>query len=113
MGQTLRGRVHYPLSNKDGCMEFQELDFVSDHLKEASLDGHKPIIMVERGNCHFVIKAKYIQKFGAIMALIADNKEFEDPEKLIMSDDGTGKLIKIPTFLIAKNDSVKIKETIH
>ena len=28
------------------------------------------------------------------MALIADNKEFEDPEKLIMSDDGTGKSIK-------------------
>lgn len=47
------------------------------------------------------------------MALIADNKEFEDPEKLLMSDDGTGKSIKIPTFLIAKNDSVKIKETIH
>ena len=69
--------------------------------------------MVDRGNCHFVIKAKNIQKFGGIMALVADNKEFEDPEKLLMSDDGTGKSIKIPTFLIAKNDSVKIKETIH
>ena len=47
------------------------------------------------------------------MALIADDKEFEDPDKLIMSDDGTGKSIKIPTFLIGKNDSTKIKETIH
>lgn len=69
--------------------------------------------MVDRGTCHFVVKAANIQKFGAIMALIADDKEFEDPDKLIMSDDGTGKSIKIPTFLIGKNDSTKIKETIH
>ena len=80
---------------------------------EGSLDGHKTIILVDRGNCHFVVKAKNIQKFGAIMALIAENKEFEDPEKLTMSDDGTGKSIKIPTFLISKNDSIKIIETIH
>ena len=89
------------------------MDFITDHLMEGSLDGHKTIVMVDRGNCHFVVKAKNIQKFGAIMALIADNKEFEDPEKLSMSDDGTGKSIKIPTFLIGKNDSNKIKETIH
>ena len=58
---VFQGRVQYPLNNTDGCNPFTELDFNTTHLKEASLDGHKNIIMVDRGNCHFVKKVQNVQ----------------------------------------------------
>lgn len=66
--------------------------------------------MVDRGNCHFVKKVQNIQNFGGMMALISDyNKETHT----VMSDDGQGHSIKIPSFLIGKEDGKKIKEAIH
>jgi len=72
-GIQITGRVHYPVKNKDGCRPFKEDDFDLNHLKEASIDGHRTIIMVDRGACHFVLKAMHIQKFGGILALVVDN----------------------------------------
>ena len=46
------------------------------------------------------------------MAIIADNV-YGRPENVIMADDGKGKGIKIPSFLISKDDGRKIKDTIH
>jgi hypothetical protein len=69
--------------------------------------------MVDRGTCHFVSKVLNIQKYGGILAIIVDNKEFEDPDRLIMSDDGTGKAVKIPSFLIGKSDGDKIKAALE
>lgn len=112
-GVDIRGRVHYPLNNSKGCEPFKEEHFNHEHLKEASLDGHKPIILVDRGTCTFVTKAKNIQAFGGILAVIVDNVEFESPNRLIMSDDGTGQAVKIPSFLISSSDGKKIKESIH
>ena len=45
------------------------------------------------------------------MAIISDDKS-EDSENLIMTDDGTGNTVKIPSFIIRKKDSDFIKETI-
>ena len=45
------------------------------------------------------------------MALIADDKS-EDSENLIMSDDGTGNTVNIPSFMIKKKDSDAIKNMI-
>ena len=105
--------MHYPIENSLGCQPFKEEHFNHEHLKEASLDGHKPIILVDRGTCTFVTKAKNIQAFGGILAVIADNVEFESPSRLIMSDDGTGSAVKIPSFLISNTDGKMIKEAIH
>lgn len=69
--------------------------------------------MVDRGSCHFVNKVLNIQKFGGILGIIVDDKEFEDPDHLIMSDDGTGKAVRIPSFLIGKSDGDKIKEALY
>ena len=44
------------------------------------------------------------------MALIVD---YNKQEHTTMSDDGQGKSIKIPSFLIGKQDGNKLKETIH
>ena len=56
-GTTLKGRVHYPLDNVDGCSPFQKEHFNEEHFEDKHERGNHPIIMVDRGNCHFVIKA--------------------------------------------------------
>ena len=44
------------------------------------------------------------------MALIGDNK-VEDSEVFIMSDDGSGHSINIPSFMIRKSSADAIKES--
>jgi hypothetical protein len=68
-----------------------------------------PIIMVDRGNCTFVTKARNIERAGVHLAIIIDNQR-EDSENIIMSDDGTGSSINIPSFIIRKHDGDLIKE---
>ena len=60
-----------------------------------------PVILLERGTCTFVTKVRNVEKAGANIALIGDNKE-EQSEVYIMSDDGSGHSINIPSFLIQK-----------
>lgn len=79
-------------------------------MKQGSYDGHKMIVMVDRGHCHFVKKVQNIQKFGAVMAIIVD---YHDEENTNMANDGHGSSIKIPSFLIGKTDGKTIKEAIH
>jgi len=59
--------------------------------------------MVDRGQCSFVTKVRNIEKLGVKLAIIVDNKD-EHSEELIMSDDGTGQSIHIPSFLIRYKD---------
>ena len=106
----LVGRMHYPKKNRDGCQPFSESDFNEQDLREASLDGHRPIIMVDRGTCHFVLKAKHIQEFGGILAVIVDDKKYQDPHSVVMADDGKGSSIRIPSFLIKYMDGQAIKD---
>lgn len=61
-----------------------------------------PIILLERGNCTFVTKVRNVEKAGANVALIGDTKE-ENSEIFIMSDDGSGHSINIPSFFIRKH----------
>lgn len=56
-GTTSKGRLHYPVSNADGCRPFNESDFNGEHLQEGIQQKHQPIILVDRGSCHFVVKA--------------------------------------------------------
>ena len=49
-----------------------------------------PIIFIKRGKCSFVTKAYYAQIVGAKMVVIIDNNEYENVDKIVMSDDGHG-----------------------
>ena len=109
-GNTIQGRVHYPINNTDGCRPFTEQDF--KHIKTRGNRDHL-IIMVDRGTCHFVKKAQNIQAFGGVMMIVVDSKFFENVDNLIMADDGNGESIYIPSFLIGYHDGAKIKSTIH
>ena len=58
-----------------------------------------PIIMIDRGDCTFVTKVRNVEKAGANVALIGDNV-VENSEVFIMTDDGSGHQINIPSFFI-------------
>jgi hypothetical protein len=45
-----------------------------------------------------------MQEIGAAVGIIIDNKLKEEPDRVIMSDDGTGGGIKIPSMIISEED---------
>lgn len=106
------GRIDYYENNKQGCQSF----FLENHFNENSEEDEDvepeitPVILVERGGCSFVKKARNIQDFGGSLAIIALNDAIDNPEHIIMVDDGTGTSIQIPTILIGKNDGDIIKD---
>ena len=113
-GTTIKGRVNYPEDNTDGCNAFTNDDFEFDIINHEQYNnrGHTPIIMVERGNCHFVQKAQNAQKFGASMLLVIDNKWEESPKNLVMADDGMGSSVYIPSFIIKRSDGEILKDAV-
>jgi len=82
------------------------------------------ILMVDRGSCSFVQKARNAQHAGAAVVIIADNLclcndsaclnmtagSFQSCQSTepIMADDGSGGDITIPAFLIFKQDAYGI-----
>jgi hypothetical protein len=81
------------------------------------------ILMVERGGCTFVQKARNAQRSGAAAVIIADDTclcAFGDvctsdagvdcePREPVMADDGSGSDITIPSMLLFKQDADVIK----
>ena len=81
-------------------------DPLADFVREA--DSHaSPFFIAERGECTFVKKVRNMENSGAAVGIIFDNKE-ESPEVVIMSDDGTGGGLRIPSMLISRNDGKKL-----
>ena len=74
---------------------------------ENKIDMVVPVVIVIRGTCTFVTKVRNIEKAGANSAIIIDNIT-EPRKKVIMSDDGSGAGIRIPSMLISKADGIKI-----
>ena len=101
----LRGEIITDLENEseDACKQFKD-DFIYNNPKFKS---DFPIVIIKRGNCSFVTKARNAQISGAGMLIIVNNDN-ENIHNLIMSDDGTGNDINIPVGMISMNDGNKI-----
>lgn len=108
-GSYILGRVHkYPNSFTTlGCSELDPVKFEDD----SGTFSH-PILLLDRGNCSFIVKATHAQKIGAQALIIIDNRENGDVTNVVMVDDGTGQNIYIPTFMISKKDGDMIKNFI-
>ena len=65
---------------------------------------------MDRGDCSFVTKVRNIEKAGGSLAVIIDNTNTKNVRDIIMSDDGTGAGIRIPSMLISKKDGEILKE---
>lgn len=94
-GATIMGFVHFDPKNEDGCKKGKLEPFSSDDLM--------PILIVRRGNCEFVDKARNAYMMGAAMLLIADDQD-EDVTSIKPVAHHDGSRSKIPTIVIEKLD---------
>jgi hypothetical protein len=80
----------------------------TEHIEGAGIDKiEHPIYLVKRGECSFVTKVRNIARAGGKLAIIIDT-ENESIDKIVMSDDGTGAGIRIPSIMIGNNDGSKL-----
>lgn len=49
-----------------------------------------------------------MEETGVAVGIVIDNEEKEDPDSIIMSDDGSGAGIRIPSMIISKADGDKL-----
>jgi len=111
-GETIIAQVFTPKTNFDACKPFTKEIFNQEGQKamfENKIDMVVPVVLVERGTCTFVTKVRNVEKAGANAAIIMDNK-IEPSRHVIMSDDGSGHTIGIPSFLIPKKTGEALKE---
>ena len=101
-GQTIMGKLHYSDTHQFACEEFDE---VENKLKRT--DDISPFMIARRGECSFVQKVRNMENLGVAVAIIIDNRP-EMIDEILMSDDGTGGGIRIPSMLIGTNDGDKL-----
>jgi hypothetical protein len=71
-----------------------------------------PFYIAERGDCSFVKKVSNMENIGVSVAIIIDNTQ-EDIENVVMSDDGTGGGIRIPSMIISEADGKKLLDFVR
>ena len=107
-GKKLLGRLYQPeLENGCGSLNFTNFTFSGNENDPANA----PIVIVDRGICSLISKARYAQLIGAKMLIILDNRE-ELVSQAILADDGHGSAIHIPTILISKSDGQILKDSL-
>jgi len=102
-GATQIGYVHYDPQNEYGCKKTR--------LEPYSQDDLQPILLVKRGQCEFIDKARNAQFMGAALLLIANDKE-EDISKIYAIALHDGARAKIPTLIIGKADGEAMAEVL-
>ena len=90
------GKIHYDVDDSKACKEFP--DQVLNRTSDVS-----PFFLAMRGECSFVQKVRNMENAGVAVAIVIDNRN-ELVDEILMSDDGTGGGIRIPSMLIGKKD---------
>ena len=109
-GQTLIGRVFSPDGvNLDGCLPFEDAQFSGIVTKE---DVRNQFIIVNRGNCSNPMKVKNIEEYGASVALIVEDREGDLEDEVMIDHYGSGQSVKIPSFLVGKEQGHKIMNSV-
>lgn len=97
-----------PLDENDMVWSNELNALVEDAKKEKTGSVITPFMVAARGGCSFVTKVRNMEKVGVAVGIVIDNNESEDIDDIIMSDDGTGAGIRIPSMLISKKDGDKL-----
>jgi len=97
------GKIHFDSRNELGCSEYSTDD--KTELERSS--DITPFFFAKRGECSFVQKVRNMENIGVAVGIVIDDKA-ETVENILMSDDGTGGGIRIPSMLIAKPDGTKL-----
>ena len=94
------GKIHYDPDDPNACKEFP--DEIFNRTEDVS-----PFFLANRGTCSFVQKVRNMENAGVAVSIIIDNRN-ELVDEILMSDDGTGGGIRIPSMLIGKKDGDKL-----
>ena len=65
-------------------------------------------MVAARGECSFVTKVRNMEEIGVAVGIVIDNKKAEEADSIVMSDDGSGAGIRIPSMLISKDAGDKL-----
>jgi hypothetical protein len=95
------GKIHHDIKNEKGCDEYS----LEDKTELARSADISPFYLAKRGTCSFVQKVRNMENIGVAVGIIIDDKA-ETIEKVVLSDDGTGGGIRIPSMLISKPDGL-------
>jgi hypothetical protein len=106
-GHSIKGRIYYDPGNPKGCKPFGDHFVFTEGGLFTSKAEVTPIILVKRGECSFVTKIRNIEHAGGLAGIVVDDK-YEDVQYVIMSDDGTGSGIRIPSMLVGSSDGSKL-----
>lgn len=64
-------------------------------------------MIADRGECSFAKKVKNMEDAGVAVGIVVDNTD-ENINDIVMSDDGTGAGLRIPSLLVSKKDGQKL-----
>lgn len=110
------GHLYYDPVADDFCKDINEESIVfSNELKaiqQDETDERKgnivtPFMVAARGGCTFVTKVRNMEDIGVAVGIIIDETN-ENVDDIVMSDDGSGAGIRIPSMLISKKDGDKL-----
>ena len=112
-----QGHLFYDPVADDFCKDIDPKDVRFSNEVKALYQDYKdnrkgeivtPFMVAARGGCSFVTKVRNMEEIGTAVGIVIDNQENEDPDSLIMSDDGSGAGIRIPSMMISKSDGDKL-----
>merc|ERR1711871_1734486 len=66
-------------------------------------------VLVDRGKCTFVQKARHVAQAGGVAMLVASDSE----ELFIMTGDGDSNIPRLPAFLLRQTDGDRLREDVQ
>ena len=97
------GQIHYDPDNANGC-NTNDKDIQTEIERTGDLT---PFYVAKRGECSFVQKVRNMENNGVAVGIVIDDFA-ESVDNVVMSDDGTGGGIRIPSMLISRSDGDKL-----
>ncbi|XP_068995038.1 protease-associated domain-containing protein 1-like [Embiotoca jacksoni] len=91
-----------PADPADGCSDIKDREIIQGQ-----------VILVERGGCSFVQKARHVEEAGGKAVLIADNAEDNDSQYLDMVTDGSTTKPSIPALFLLGRDGMMIRRSLQ
>lgn len=99
-GTQMVGKAYYHSEVPSACSSVDHIEIEKEH--------GLPILLADRGNCSFATKARYAQDAGYKALVLVDFSD-EDVTDMVMTDNGSGGNLFIPTFMIERRDGNDIK----
>mmetsp|Transcript_13087 Transcript_13087/g.22086 ORF Transcript_13087/g.22086 Transcript_13087/m.22086 type:complete len:415 (+) Transcript_13087:46-1290(+) len=120
-GHSMIGKVYYSTEYGDLCDPLPDgfLDTITgrgDYQNDEEVSFNDilgvPFMIANRGGCSFVQKVRNMEDAGFALGIVVDDSE-ENIDEIIMSDDGTGAGLRIPSLLVSKRDGLKLIDFIE